>query len=241
VAMMTGLLLMPALNKALRIPAVVIGFVALLLTASRSAWIGFAGGLIFLFGYGDRRQRFRLAAQAAVFGLVLFALLRVPVLGTFIADRFRNFDDIRADASFGDRVQGYKEAAGSILHEPFGEGLGSATVLHTGEVIGPHDSSFLECFYSLGWMGTLLYAGGVIFAGVRTFRSAENGRGDFLRAGRAILIAFVIQSPLNSIMLGQAGFFLWTVVALTLKEIDLRRPAYESPLWQQLNGLTGAE
>jgi hypothetical protein len=42
-------------------------------------------------------------------------------------------------------------------------------------------------------------------------------------------------------MLGQAGFFLWTVVALTLKEIDLRRPAYERPLWQQLNGLTGAE
>lgn len=230
VAMMTGLLLLPALPKKMRIPAAVFGFVAILLTASRSAWIGFAGGIVILFAFGNKTQRVRIAAQIAGFALVLLMLLRIPVLGSFVSDRFRNFDDMRDDASFGDRVQGYKEAVGTIVHEPFGEGLGSANVLHTGEVIGPHDSSFLESFYSLGWLGTLVYAGGLIFAGVRIFRTTDRSRGDLTRAGRAVMAAFVIQSPLNSIMLGQAGFFLWTVVALTLKENSVKQAVHEPVL-----------
>jgi hypothetical protein len=231
-AMMVGLLLLPAWNKALRIPAAMIGFIALLLTASRSAWVGFAAGAVFLFAYADRRQRQRLTLQFAACALLLLVVLRVPMLGTFIADRFRNFNDIQSDASYDDRVQGYKEAVNTILHEPFGEGLGSAAALHTGEIIGPHDSSFLESFYSLGWIGTLIYLGGVGLAGIRTFRQAGDSQPEMIRVGRAVIIAFIIQSPLNSVMLAQAGFFLWAVVALTMKEISMCRPAYEYSSWQ---------
>jgi O-antigen ligase len=209
-----------------------IGFNALLLTGSRSAWVGFAAGALFLLAHGDRRQRLRLGVQFAACGLLLFAVLRVPTLGTFIGDRFRNFNDIQSDSSYDDRVQGYKEAMDTILHEPFGEGLGSAAALHTGEIIGPHDSSFLESFYSLGWIGTVIYLGGIGLAGIRSFRHGGDPQSEMIRVGRAVIVAFIIQSPLNSVMLAQAGFFLWAVIALTMKEIGMRRPAYEYSSWQ---------
>ena len=78
VAMMTGLLLLPALKKSIRIPAAALGFVALLLTASRSAWVGFAGGAIVLFSYGNKSQRFRFAIQIGGFALLLLFLLPCP-------------------------------------------------------------------------------------------------------------------------------------------------------------------
>jgi hypothetical protein len=227
VAMMTGLLLLTAFNKKMRIPAAMFGFVAMLLTSSRSAWVGFLGGVIILFSFGSKRQRVRIAAQIVGFALLLLVTLQIPILGTFVSDRFRNFNDMRDDASVGDRIQGYKEAVGSVLHEPFGEGLGSANVLHTGEVIGPHDSSFLESFYSLGWLGTLVYGSGLIFACIRIFRTTDRSHSEDIRVGRAVVAAFLIQSPLNSIMLGQAGFFLWTIAALSLKEMREQQPAYE--------------
>jgi hypothetical protein len=236
VALMAGLLLMPVFPKALRIPSCALGMVAILLTGSRSAWVGFAAGLIFLFVHAGKRRRLLILGQLGILGAVLFALLRAPVLGDFLADRFKQFADIQADASYGDRVEGYKEGVGRVAHEPFGEGLGSAAELHTGEVIGPHDSSFLESFYSLGWLGAVFYAGGLLIAGIAIFRPAGQGNADFIDGGRAVFIAFVAQSPLNSIMLGQAGFIMWAVVALTLKEIEQQRLATVNPFWRQVTG-----
>ena len=42
------------------------------------------------------------------------------------------------------------------------------------------------------------------------------------------------QSPLNSIMLGQAGFILWTMVGFTLKEIQAQRLASSNPVWRPI-------
>lgn len=242
VAIMAGLLMLPAFRKPLRIPAGILGFAAILLTGSRTAWIGFAAGLIFLFAHADKHRRIHLIMQLGLMTALVFFLLQTPVVGTFLSERFDRFSDIQSDESFGDRVQGYEEAFLRITHEPFGEGLGSAPALHTDEVIGPHDSSFLESLYSLGWLGTLLYASGLILAGIAIFRCAANTNADFVDAGRAIFIAFVVQSPLNSIMLGQAGFILWAVVALTLKELRMQhnpdtnyawRPAVQFPRLQK--------
>jgi hypothetical protein len=147
VALMTGMLMIPVFPKALRIPAGALGLAAILLTGSRSAWIGFAGGAIYLFARANRRRRALMLLQLAGMIVLVLGLLRAPVLGEFLSDRFSHFTDIQADASYGDRMQGYKEAFSRLAHEPFGEGLGSAQALHIGEVIGPHDSSFLESLY----------------------------------------------------------------------------------------------
>jgi len=232
VALMAGLLMLPAFPRASRIPVGALGLAAILLTGSRSAWIGFVAGLIFLLAHADKRRRNILLAQIVLLGILLFGLLRAPFVGQFISNRLSHFADIQADASYGDRVQGYKEAMNRIAREPFGEGLGSAPALHTGEVIGPHDSSFIESLYSLGWLGTAIYACGLTLAGIGCFRTAGKGNADFIDGGRAIFIAFMVQSPLNSIMLGQAGFILWAVVALTLKEIRLEKHAYAGAVWQ---------
>jgi hypothetical protein len=237
VALMTGLLLLPLFPKMLRSLFCALGVAAILLTVSRSAWFGFAAGLIFLFAHANSRRRVLLLAQLGILVAVLFAFLNTPVFSDFLTDRFNQLADIQSDASYGDRIEGYQQAVGRVTREPFGEGLGSAAEMHTGEVIGPHDSSFLESLYSLGWLGTLLYAAGLFLVGVAIFRPAGQGNIEFIDAGRAVFIAFVAQSPLNSIMLGQAGFIMWAIVALTVREIQQQQLALANLVWRPVSSL----
>ena len=120
--------------------------------------------------------------------------------------------------SFASRVEGREQALRELAQEPWGEGVGSTDTLHNTEgddsIIGPHDSTLLEFLYSLGWIGTLMYALGLGSLAVQLVR--KGGSDPLVLSAHAILIGFLAQALLNSIFLGVLGFMVWTFASMSL-------------------------
>jgi hypothetical protein len=213
-----GLLLLFNLTGKLRLLSAACGFVALMLTMSRASWLSLAAGGIFLMTQLEMRQRARLAMAVVACVVFLLALSLIPTVSELVWQRIETFSDPSQDVSYSARIEGHQEALRGIAQEPFGEGLGSTDTEHGTEgdddIIGPHDSTILEFLYSLGWIGTLIYALGLGTLGLQLIRL---GRGDpFALCAKAIVMGFMAQCLLNSVMLGVLGFLVWTFASMSL-------------------------
>jgi O-antigen ligase len=213
-----GLLLLLNMKGKLRIPAAVFGFLGLLLTMSRSSWLSLAAGGIFLTLRMGMRERARIAG-AVVGGIVFLGCLTViPAVNDLVWQRIQTFSDPSHDVSFGARLEGHQQALKVIGNEPFGEGLGSLDTEHNTEgdddIIGPHDSTPLEFLYSLGWIGTFIYSIGLGALALQLIRA--KCKDPFCLSSTAILLGFVAECLLNSVMLGVLGFMVWTFAAMNL-------------------------
>jgi hypothetical protein len=220
-----GLLVLFNLNGKLRLLAAAGGFLALMLTVSRASWLSLAAGAIYLMMRAGMRQRVRLAIAGFACGVFLLGLAQLPVVHDLLMQRMQTFSDPSQDVSFSARVEGHEQAFGQIGQEPFGEGIGSTDAKHNTEgdddIIGPHDSTVLEFLYSLGWIGTLVYALGL---GSLAFRLMRADRGDsFVVSAMANLVGFGAQCLLNSVMIGILGFMVWTFAAMSLAAADRSR------------------
>jgi hypothetical protein len=219
----SGLLLLFCSKGKLRLLSAAFGFLALMLTMSRASWLSLIAGFAFLATKLEMRQRVRLAIAAFACVLFLLASLQIPVIENAVSKRINTFSDPSQDVSFSARIEGHETAFRQISQEPFGEGVGSTDAVHNTEgdddFIGPHDSTALEFLYSLGWIGTLIYGVGL---GLLAVRMLSAGRSDpFVLASQAIVIGFVAQCLLNSVMLGVLGFMVWTFSSMSLARTEL--------------------
>ena len=217
-----GLLLLFNLNGKLRLLATACGFLGLMLTVSRASWLSLVAGAIYLMTRAGMRQRVRLAIAGFACVVFLLGLTQLPVVHDLLVQRMQTFSDPSQDVSFAARVEGHEQAFRQIGQEPFGEGIGSTDAKHNTEgdddIIGPHDSTVLEFLYSLGWIGTLVYALGV---GSLAFRLMRADHGDsFVVSAMANLVGFGAQCLLNSVMIGILGFMVWTFAAMSLAAAD---------------------
>ena len=224
-----GLLVLFNLNGKLRLLAAAGGFLALMLTVSRASWLSLAAGALYLMMRAGMRQRVRLAIAGFACGVFLLGLAQLPVVHDLLVQRMQTFSDPSQDVSFSARVEGHEQAFGQIGQEPFGEGIGSTDAKHNTEgdddIIGPHDSTVLEFLYSLGWIGTLVYALGL---GSLAFRLMRADHGDsFVVSAMANLVGFGAQCLLNSVMIGILGFMVWTFAAMSLAAADRSRQTVE--------------
>lgn len=225
--MMAGLLVLFVMPSKVRIPAAIVGFAALLLTMSRSSWLGLLAGAIWLFFQITNQQRMQMIVGVLACVLLFVGASYTPIVKDILSDRIHTFSDPGHDISYLERVKGHKKALEQILVEPFGEGLGSVENEHSvsgnEERIGPHDSSLLETLYSLGWFGTLLYLVALASIFARLFHHPEKSS-PFGIVARTILVGFAAQFLLNSILLGVLGFVVWCFAAICLAEIRERKP-----------------
>jgi hypothetical protein len=219
----SGLLLLFCSKGKLRLLSAVCGFLALILTMSRASWLSLIAGFVFLATKLEMRQRVRLSIAAVACVLILLASLQIPVIENVVAKRIRTFSDPSQDVSYAARIEGHEAAFRQISQEPFGEGIGSTDAVHNTEgdddFIGPHDSTVLEFLYSLGWIGTLIYGFGLGMLGVRIIRADRSD--SFILASQAIVIGFLAQCLLNSVMLGVLGFMVWVFASMALAQIEL--------------------
>jgi hypothetical protein len=216
--MACGLLILFNMKGRVRLVASAAGFVALILTLSRASWLSLAAGGIYLLFRIGMRARIRLLFAAGASLAVLIIVAQVPGINDVIEERIATFTQPGQDVSFLARIDGHEAALRELAQEPWGEGVGSTDTLHNTEgddsIIGPHDSTLLECLYSLGWFGTFMYALGLGTMGVQLFRRGAHN--PLTVSAHAILIGFLAQSLLNSIFLGVLGFIVWTFAALSL-------------------------
>jgi hypothetical protein len=192
-----------------------------LLSLARTAWGGWLVALLFILTQrGHFRSRvFVTLAAAALLILPLFAVR--PVADT-INPRLQTFTEIRQDNSFRARTEFYAEFLPQAFSNVMGEGLGSTglgTKLSNEQATlgeyGSFDSGVMEIPLVLGWPGTMLYIGGLIWLLVYAFRNS-NPEDLFAVVSRGIVVALLIMALADDTMDSLPGMLLWSFLCLAI-------------------------
>jgi hypothetical protein len=222
--MMAGLLLLLGGGGLLRWPAAAAGYASFFLSLVRQAWGGWLVGLLFIIGQRGRSQP-GLLLTLAITALMVLPFLSVGPVADRISERLETTANIRQDRSFEARVEFYEEFVPQALSNPVGKGFGSTGVgtklIAGGKEIGElgknagFDSGILEMPYLLGWLGTVLYVGGLAWLLYYALRS-RNSKDLFAVASCAIVVGILVQLPFNDKTDGLPGMLLWSFIGLAI-------------------------
>ena len=217
--MMAGLLLLLRSPGVLRWGAAAVGFASFLLSLVRSAWGGWVVGLLVLASQLPNRERTRLILTLMVVGVAALPLLRVGPIAESVNTRFESLDNISSDSSYRARLTLYTDMASFLIRNPLGLGMGStgvATDLNDeGGGVLNLDSGVIAVPYTFGVLGTLYYAGGVLWLfGLALARLSHLGT--FGTTCLSIAVAGLSQVVFGNAWVGVMGVILWFFLCLTL-------------------------
>lgn len=208
--MIVALLLFVVARSPFKLPAAIAGYLSLLLTVVRTAWLSWLLGFLWLFKSSKPRVVVRVMISLLLFIACLVPLINDPRTAPLIADRLSTFTDLSHDASYEARVEMYHVLFSDALDHPFGNGLKNLEVSHGMAV----DSGILVLLFSLGWMGTALFLAGILslFLGGALLERDD----PFLRVAKAILIALLAQIVGGSVFVSVTGALFWVFTAMYL-------------------------
>ncbi|MCA1994309.1 MAG: O-antigen ligase domain-containing protein, partial [Coleofasciculus sp. S288] len=211
--MMTGLLLLFNSKGSLRFPASGVGYLSFLLTLARAAWLGWSVGLLTLLNSLKARLQMRLIITILIMALFVIPLATIEPFSGVISSRLQTLSSTQNDVSYQARSEGYGELFGLALSELLGKGVGHVI---NSDSLGSNDSGILTLLFSLGWLGTIPYLGGLILLLFSVFQSSEGRFDPFMSAARAISLGVFVQLGLGSVMLGLIGVLLWGFLGMAM-------------------------
>ena len=211
--MAAGLLLLFCSQSVLRIPASVVGYLALLLSLVRAAWLGWFAGLLSLTSSLKPKLQMRLLITILVMAIGVIPLATIEPFSEVINTRLETLSDVQNDGS------------AQVRQETFANLIGSALVSYLGEGIGGegYDSTVLLLPLHLGWLGTIPYVGGMLALTFALFQSSEGKLDPFVGASRAIIVSCIIRFPVNGVTLESSGAVLWTFLGIGTAAITYYR------------------
>ena len=208
VTMMAALLLLVNAPGLMGYGASAVGYLSILLSLTRSAWIGWFVGLVVF--ASSLKASLQIKIMAVLFCMTLFALplTMVQPFAGVITSRLGTFTNAGGDVSYNERMTRYHDMLGEALSQGFGQGLGGSPD-HV-------DSAFLDMFFSLGWLGTVPYLLALAALLLGAFQVSEVRFDPFVSAARAIGLGIAVQLVFGSVMTGVSGVILWTFLGLVL-------------------------
>ena len=217
VVMEVGLLLLLSARVRGRLPALVLGFIGLLLSRIRTAWLGFVFGLLLQFITQPMRRLPRNWITIVIVGALSLPVITLPRIREGIVDRLASFADAGDDSSARSRVMVARAAYQLVIEYAEGAGLGatgSAVVARGVGGIRNFENGFLEVFYLFGWPGGLLFflgLGGLIVQGMRLADARFDQFANAARSGAAALLASLL---ISEVFTGAGGTLLWVLIGL---------------------------
>lgn len=212
--MMAGLLLLFSSRSQWRFIAVTVGYLSFLLSLVRSAWFGWAVGLITFIPTLKPKLQMRLVVSILVMAICVIPLINLEPFATVINSRLNSLTSVSSnDVSYNDRLEGYNDFLGQALSEIPGEGLGF-TIAHG--TIGSNDSGILSIFFMFGWFGAIPYLGGIFLLFISLFRSSEGRSDPFIAAARAISLGIFAQIGLGVATAALSGIVMWGFAGMAL-------------------------
>lgn len=201
VVMLAGLMLLFSTTGPLQFPASAVGYLSFLLTLVRSAWLAWTVGFLVLMTSLKPQLQLRLFVIIAVMVLCVVPLTFIDPFGSVIGERLQSFTSLEGDTSYNGRIGIYQSRLDDAMQAYLGFGLGGA---------GEHvDSAFIDMLLSLGWIGTLFYAGGLGLLLLSLFSGQEARFDTFASACRAIALSVFVMLLFSSVMVGLSGAILW--------------------------------
>lgn len=199
-----GLLLLFSDRSVLRVPASVVGYLALLLSLVRAAWLGWFTGLISLMGSLKPKLQMRLLITILLMSVAVVPLATIEPFAGAINARLETLSDVQNDGSAQVRQRTFVRLVDSALTSYVGEGIGGAG----------YDSTVLLLPLHLGWLGTIPYVGGMLALTFALFKSSEGKSDPFVGASRAIIASCIIRFPVNGVTLESSGVILWAFLGI---------------------------
>jgi hypothetical protein len=151
--------------------------------------------------------------------LIIWPLLSFGPVGEVIDQRLQTFSQLERDTSFVERLRLYSDMAPQAFSEVWGRGMGSTGVAtklsNAGDLgeLGDFDSGIMAIPLTLGWSGSLLFVGSLVWLLLFALRGVK--RSDvFAAACRAIVIAVLIQFVFGNSATGVSGMVLWSFLGL---------------------------
>lgn len=188
-------------------------YLALLLTMSRSGWLGWCVSALLYFPSLSQRLQIRLVVTILIMSLMILPLTQLAPFEDEISSRIESFSNIENDTSLNDRREGYDILLGEAVKQVVGRGLGSS-IGNTS--LGGGDSSILPLLFKFGWLGTIPYIGGILFIFLKVFQSKFLAYDPFGSAARAISLGIFSQIGFNLIFFNIFAFVLWGFLGMSL-------------------------
>jgi hypothetical protein len=210
--MMVGLLLLLIVRSSLKLPAAVAGYLSFLLSGVRAAWLSWIIGFLLILKNAKPRVVVRVFVSVIFLLICLVPLVGDPRIASVVGDRAKTFTDLGHDESFGARLEMYRTLASEAMDNPFGHGLSNMTMTRQGM---PIDSGFLAAIFSLGWLGAMLFAIGMLSLFLGRLQNLEKSD-EFAGVSRAIVIAMLAQLVSGNIFTGINGAVFWIFIGLHL-------------------------
>jgi hypothetical protein len=208
---MVALLFLFVVRSPIKLPAAIAGYTSFLLSAVRTAWLSWVVGLVWILKNSKPRVIVRVVLSGALLVVCLLPLLSDPRMANVIGDRVKTFTDLQSDESFGDRMEMYRVLATDAIDNPFGHGLKNLESSHGMAV----DSGILTIVFSMGWLGSLLFAAGIVSLFLRktAWIPADD---NFMVVGKAIMIAILVQIVGGNIFVSVSGAMFWMLTGICL-------------------------
>ena len=194
------------------------GAVALLLTLVRGAWVVALLGVLAAALASRGAARRRLVVVLALGAVLVVPLAAYAPLAERVVGRANTLTELREDSSFKARARLYAGAAGRVLTNPLGHGLGTlggAAKLSGGSTVSL-DSGVLALPAALGWLGGALYLSALVGALGAARRARRYAADPAVTALVAVAVAFLGAMVFANQVTGVKGAVLWTALALAM-------------------------
>jgi hypothetical protein len=213
-----GLILLLASKDKLRIPAMIVGYLSFLLTLVRSSWISWLFGLIIFFNSLKSQSQLKIIAIFSTMFILVAPLATTEPFSDIITTRFDSFSNLGEDHSANARKENYATNFDKALSTFVGRGIGNTFYFNEGGQLNNTviDSGILDMFFSLGWVGTIPYLGGMGLLLFQVIQFTEVKFDIFMAASRSVGISMVLVLLFNSSMTNVKGMILWSFLSITV-------------------------
>ncbi|MBF2026255.1 MAG: O-antigen ligase family protein [Oscillatoriales cyanobacterium C42_A2020_001] len=210
VIMMAGLILLLSSEGVIRLVASGPGYIAFLLSAARSSWLGWVAALLAYLPSLKLKFQVRLILSILLIALMVVPLTTIEPFAEPIKQRIESLSEGGDDYSLQDRTEGYQNLLDIALTEFIGSGIGGRLSRQLpASAIGGSDSGILPLLFTLGWFGAVPYLAGIFLMVYRILTSRGNRQDPFSSAAQAIVMGVLAQVWLNNIFAGEMAMVLW--------------------------------
>jgi hypothetical protein len=185
------------------------GYLALLLTLVRTAWMMTALGLLLCVLVTRKKPSLKSALSGVLTIVVIGCGLLYAMQFPKVQDRLKTLTSLKSDRSVSERKLMYAFMEKYILSTPLGDGLQSPAEYH-GYLL---DSTFAELFFMLGWIGAFCYSAGLGYLLLRMTVSLRRVSAT-QAAAVVVALAMVSQAISGDILYRQGGVILWLSIGI---------------------------
>lgn len=215
-AMMAGLLLLLCeSNSPLYFPTTGFGYIAFLLSKARAGWLSWLVGIFIFMPSLKSSYQMRIIISICLAVIIILPLANLDPFAPVITSRVETLTNAEDDGSLKARQEGYRELLGLAMSETVGKGIG--TPIDTGNLrYSLSDGSILPLLFSLGWLGTIPYIGGLLILLGKLVRGLANRVDPFMSAGFAITMGQVAVIGFNRTLQSSLAMVLWGFLGISL-------------------------